>query len=70
MLLDGFPESWYSWRHQLAALAQAGYPAVAADRRGYGRTDRLAQIGNYMQLHLVGGIIGPPSMRCHRSRRP
>jgi len=58
LLLHGFPESWYSWRHQLTALAQAGYHAVAADQRGYGQTDRPAQIGKYTQLHLVGDIIG------------
>jgi len=58
LLLHGFPESWYSWRHQLPALAQAGYHAVAADQRGYGQTDRPAEIGQYTQLHLVGDIIG------------
>ncbi|MGH7857364.1 MAG: alpha/beta fold hydrolase, partial [Candidatus Binatia bacterium] len=38
LLLHGFPESWYSWRHQLPALARAGYRAVAPDQRGYGGT--------------------------------
>ncbi|MEV4892133.1 alpha/beta fold hydrolase, partial [Nonomuraea sp. NPDC055795] len=36
LLVHGFPESWYSWRHQLPALAAAGYRAVAVDVRGYG----------------------------------
>jgi pimeloyl-ACP methyl ester carboxylesterase len=58
LLLQGFPESWYSWRHQLAALAQAGYHAVAPDQRGYGQTDRPAEIDKYTQLHLIGDIIG------------
>jgi pimeloyl-ACP methyl ester carboxylesterase len=58
LLLHGFPESWYSWRHQLSALAQAGYHAVAPDQRGYGQTDRPAEIEKYTQLHLVGDIIG------------
>ena len=58
LLLHGFPESWYSWRHQLAALAQAGYHAVAPDQRGYGQTDRPAAIEKYTQLHVVGDIIG------------
>ena len=40
LLLHGFPELWYSWRHQLEALADAGYHAVAPDQRGYGQTDR------------------------------
>ena len=58
LLLHGFPESWYSWRHQLAALAQAGYHAVAPDQRGYGQTDCPAEIEKYTQLHLVGDTIG------------
>jgi pimeloyl-ACP methyl ester carboxylesterase len=40
VLCHGFPELWYSWRHQLKALAEAGYHAVAPDQRGYGQTDR------------------------------
>ena len=54
----GFPESWYSWRHQLPALAEAGYHAVAPDQRGYGQTDRPAEPEKYSQLHLVGDVIG------------
>ena len=40
ILCHGFPEFWYSWRHQLPALAEAGYHVVAPDQRGYGQTDR------------------------------
>jgi epoxide hydrolase A/B len=40
VLPHGFPESWYSWRHQLTALAHAGFHAVAPDQRGYGQSDR------------------------------
>src|SRR6187551_587748 len=40
ILCHGFPESWYSWRHQLTALADAGFHAVAPDMRGYGKSDR------------------------------
>jgi|SRR5579883_341375 len=58
LLLHGFPESWYSWRHQLRALAEAGYHAVAPDQRGYGQSDRPAKIEQYTQLHLVGDVIG------------
>ncbi len=58
LLLHGFPEFWYSYRHQLPALADAGYHAVAPDQRGYGQTDRPAEIGKYTQLHLVGDVIG------------
>ena len=43
LLLHGFPESWYSWRHQFAPLAAAGYHVVAPDMRGYGKSDKPAQ---------------------------
>lgn len=58
VLLHGFPESWYSWRHQLPALAAAGYHAVAPDQRGYGQTTIPAGATQYTQLHLVGDVIG------------
>ena len=58
ILCHGFPESWYSWRHQLAALAAAGFHAVAADMRGYGQTDAPAEIEAYTILHLVGDMVG------------
>ena len=58
VLCHGFPESWYSWRHQLRALAEAGFHAVAPDMRGYGRTDAPAEIEKYTLLHLVGDMVG------------
>src|SRR3981189_2772181 len=58
LLCHGFPESWYSWRHQLKALSQAGFHAVAPDMRGYGNTDRPAEIERYTLLHLVGDMVG------------
>lgn len=58
LLCHGFPESWYSWRHQLHALAEAGFHAVAPDMRGYGQTDCPEQIDQYTLLHLVGDMIG------------
>src|SRR6266511_4125463 len=58
ILCHGFPESWYSWRHQLAALAEAGFHAVAPDMRGYGQTDRPEAIDQYTLLHLVGDMVG------------
>ena len=58
VMCHGFPESWYSWRHQLAALAKAGYHAVAPDMRGYGQTAAPAEIEAYTLLHLVGDIVG------------
>lgn len=53
LLLHGFPESWYSWRHQLPALAAAGYRAVAVDVRGYGRSSKPAAVDAYRMLDLV-----------------
>ena len=47
VLCHGWPESWYSWRHQLQALADSGYRAVAPDQRGYGQTDKPEAIEAY-----------------------
>lgn len=58
LLLHGFPEGWYSWRHQMAALAEAGFHAVAPDQRGYGQTGGPEAIDQYSLLHLVGDAIG------------
>jgi len=58
LLCHGFPELWYSWRHQLSALAAAGFHAVAPDMRGYGQTDRPEVIDQYTLLHLVGDMVG------------
>ncbi|GGP09924.1 alpha/beta hydrolase [Nonomuraea glycinis] len=53
LLVHGFPESWYSWRHQLPALAAAGYRAVAMDVRGYGRSSKPADVAAYRMSELV-----------------
>ncbi|MET9423270.1 alpha/beta hydrolase [Streptomyces sp. NPDC006540] len=53
LLVHGFPESWYSWRHQLPALAAAGFRAVAVDVRGYGRSSKPAATDAYRMLDLV-----------------
>ena len=58
LLCHGFPESWYSWRWQLEALAEAGFHAVAPDMRGYGQTDRPEEMEKYTLLHLVGDMVG------------
>jgi len=58
VLCHGFPESWYSWRHQLRALAEAGFHAIAPDMRGYGR--RIAQhnsIGTRCSI-LLATVVG------------
>jgi pimeloyl-ACP methyl ester carboxylesterase len=58
VLCHGFPECWYSWRHQLEALGDAGYHVLAPDQRGYGLTERPLAIDAYTQLHLVGDAVG------------
>lgn len=56
LLLHGFPESWYSWRHQFAPLAEAGYRVVAPDQRGYARSEQPERVDAYTLLHLVGDV--------------
>jgi pimeloyl-ACP methyl ester carboxylesterase len=58
VLCHGFPELWYSWRHQIGPLAEAGYRVVAPDQRGYGSTDRPEATTDYDILHLTDDLIG------------
>lgn len=58
LLIHGFPESWYSWRHQIPALAAAGYRVVAIDVRGYGRSSKPAAIEDYRMVRLVADNVG------------
>ncbi len=58
ILAHGWPESWYSWRHQITALAQAGYRVVAPDMRGYGETDAPANVVDYDIEHLTADMVG------------
>lgn len=58
LFCHGFPELWYSWRHQLRALAAAGLRAIAPDQRGYGDTDAPEAVGAYSIHHLVGDLTG------------
>src|SRR3984885_9306550 len=58
LLCHGFPESRDSWRQQLSALSKAGFHAVAPDMRGYGLTERPAEIDRYTLFHLVGDMVG------------
>jgi len=57
LFCHGFPESWYSWRHQLRALGAAGYRCVAPDMRGYGGTDAPGDVEHYTILDLVGDMV-------------
>ncbi len=58
LLLHGFPESWYSWRHQFSPIAEAGYHVAAPDMRGYGQSDRPHEVAAYNQVEVVNDIIG------------
>ena len=58
LLAHGWPESWYSWRHQLTGLAAAGYRVVAPDMRGYGGTDAPPEVDDYDMDHLTGDMVG------------
>ena len=58
LLVHGFPESWYSWRHQLPALAAAGYHAVAIDVRGYGRSSKPQAVEDYRMVRHVADNVG------------
>jgi pimeloyl-ACP methyl ester carboxylesterase len=58
LLCHGFPESWYSWRHQIRALADAGFHAIAPDMRGYGQTDRPKELEAYDIFQLTGDLVG------------
>ena len=58
ILAHGWPESWYSWRHQMPAIANAGYRVVAPDMRGYGQTDAPLAVEDYDIEHLAGDMVG------------
>ena len=58
VLVHGYPESWYSWRHQLPALAEAGFRAVAIDVRGYGRSSKPVRVEDYRMLKNVADVVG------------
>ncbi len=58
LLVHGFPESWYSWRHQIPALAAAGYRVVAIDVRGYGRSSKPLAVEDYRMVRLVADNVG------------
>jgi pimeloyl-ACP methyl ester carboxylesterase len=58
VLCHGFPELAYSWRHQLPALADAGFHVIAPDQRGYGRSSRPDAIDDYDIIHLTDDIVG------------
>ena len=56
LFCHGWPESWYSWRHQLTGVSAAGFRCVAPDMRGYGGTQAPEPIDQYTLYHLVGDM--------------
>ncbi|XP_015968984.1 uncharacterized protein LOC107492471 [Arachis duranensis] len=58
LFLHGFPELWYSWRHQLLSLSAQGYRCIAPDLRGYGDTDAPPSPSSYSALHIVSDLVG------------
>jgi pimeloyl-ACP methyl ester carboxylesterase len=58
ILLHGFPEAWFAWRHQIAPLAAAGFHVVAPDQRGYNLSDKPARIAAYNLETLARDVVG------------
>src|SRR6476660_9812311 len=58
LLVHGWPESWYSWRHQIPILAEAGYRVAAPDVRGYGGSDKPRDIEAYAIKEMCADIAG------------
>src|SRR6201997_2877787 len=57
VLLHGFPDSGRLWRHQVPALADAGFGVIVPDLRGYGRSDKPAEVEAYAMAALVGDVV-------------
>ncbi|MCH7628960.1 MAG: alpha/beta fold hydrolase, partial [Proteobacteria bacterium] len=58
IMVHGFPESWYSWRHQIGPVVAAGFTACAIDVRGYGGSDKPAPVDAYAMEHLIRDLVG------------
>ena len=58
IMVHGFPESWYSWRHQIGPVADAGFTACAIDVRGYGGSDKPDPVEAYSMERIVGDLVG------------
>ncbi|XP_016576439.1 AB hydrolase superfamily protein YfhM-like [Capsicum annuum] len=57
IFVHGFPELWYSWRHQMLYLSNKGYRAIAPNLHGYGDTDCLSEIDSYTTFHIIGDLV-------------
>ncbi len=58
ILLHGFPEFWYGWRHQIGALAEAGFRVLAPDQRGYNLSDKPRPLAAYSRDELARDVVG------------
>jgi pimeloyl-ACP methyl ester carboxylesterase len=58
LMVHGFPESWYSWRHQIKPIAEAGFTACAIDVRGYGGSQMFPEVSDYSMEDIVGDVLG------------
>ncbi len=58
ILVHGWPELWYSWRHQIEPIAQAGYRVVAPDMRGYGGSDKPHEVDAYAMSEMMTDVVG------------
>jgi pimeloyl-ACP methyl ester carboxylesterase len=58
LMVHGFPESWFSWRHQMTPIAEAGFTAAAIDVRGYGGSDRPEPVAAYDMEALTADVAG------------
>ncbi|HTW35769.1 MAG TPA: alpha/beta hydrolase [Rhizomicrobium sp.] len=58
VMVHGFPESWYSWRHQMTPIAQAGFTACAIDVRGYGGSDKPLPVEAYAMERMIADVVG------------
>src|SRR5258708_4603405 len=58
LMVHGFPESWFSWRHKMAPIAEAGFTAAAIDVRGYGGSDKPHEVAAYSMEALTADVAG------------
>lgn len=58
LMVHGFPESWFSWRHQMTPIAEAGFTACAIDVRGYGGSQKFGEVADFSMENIVGDVRG------------
>src|SRR5580698_7038427 len=58
LMVHGFPESWFSWRHQLTPIAEAGFTACAIDVRGYGGSQKFGEVADFSMENIVRDVRG------------